>query len=122
MAAQADSADLDDPPGRRVQRELQRGPPQPGPDADRGLVFIAYMADIDFQFEFLQRQWVNNTDFLQTGTGRDPVIGQDTDVNLKLENLPDGKKLHFAQFVRTEGTTYAFAPALSTLRSLAQRP
>jgi hypothetical protein len=41
-------------------------------------------------------------------------------VNLKLGTLPDGKKLHFAQFVRTEGTIYAFAPSLSTLRGLAQ--
>jgi Dyp-type peroxidase family len=116
-----------------VRRIIRRGIPygQPfdpaagdghGPDADRGLVFIAYMADIDFQFEFLQQKWVNNPDFLPAGTGRDPVIGQDTDVNLKLDTVPDGKKLHFAQFVRTEGTIYAFAPALSTLRDLAQRP
>nr|WP_042189989.1 Dyp-type peroxidase [Kibdelosporangium sp. MJ126-NF4]CEL19024.1 Peroxidase [Kibdelosporangium sp. MJ126-NF4]CTQ95174.1 Peroxidase (EC 1.11.1.7) [Kibdelosporangium sp. MJ126-NF4] len=90
-----------------------------GPDADRGLVFIAYMSDLAIQFEFLQQAWINNADFLQTGTGNDPVIGKDTDVNLKLDTKPEGKKLHFAQFVRTEGTVYAFAPSLSTLRALA---
>ncbi|ONI77164.1 hypothetical protein ALI144C_34345 [Actinosynnema sp. ALI-1.44] len=90
-----------------------------GPDADRGLVFIAYMADLAIQFEFLQQAWINNVDFLQTDTGNDPVIGKDSDVNLKLDTKPEGKKLHFAQFVRTEGTVYAFAPSLSTLRRLA---
>jgi Dyp-type peroxidase family len=95
--------------------------PGHGPDADRGLIFIAYMSDLSFQFEFLQSAWINNTSFPQPEDGKDPVIGQDSDVNLKLDTLPDGKKLHFAQFVRTEGTIYAFAPAISTLRDLAQR-
>jgi Dyp-type peroxidase family len=115
-----------------VRRIIRRGIPygQPfdpaageghGPDADRGLVFIAYMSDIEFQFEFLQSTWVNNTSFPAPETGKDPVIGEDSDVNLKLANKPEGRKLHFAQFVRTEGTIYAFAPALSTLRDLAQR-
>jgi hypothetical protein len=49
------------------------------------------------------------------------VIGQDSDVNLKLANAPEGDKPHFTQFIRTEGTVYAFAPALSTLRDLAKR-
>jgi Dyp-type peroxidase family len=91
-----------------------------GPDADRGLVFVAYMADIAFQFEFLQSAWINNDDFLQPETGKDPVIGKDSDVNLTLENQ-EPKKLHFSQFVHTEGTVYAFAPSLSILRDLAQR-
>lgn len=93
-----------------------------GPDADRGLVFIAYMSDLSFQFEFLQSAWINNPGFPPPGqNGKDPVIGQDSDVTLKLDSIPDGKPLHFAQFVRTEGTIYAFAPAISTLRDLAQR-
>lgn len=93
-----------------------------GPDAERGLVFIAYMSDLSFQFEFLQQAWINNPGFPAGGTGKDPVIGQDSDVTLKLDTAPDGEQLHFSQFVRTEGTIYAFAPAISTLRDLAQRP
>lgn len=115
-----------------VRRIIRRGIPygQPfdpaagaghGPDADRGLVFIAYMADIDFQFEFLQKFWVNNAEFPAQDTGIDPVIGKDGEVNLKLDTQPDGKKLGFAQFVRTEGTVYAFTPSISTLVNLASR-
>jgi Dyp-type peroxidase family len=92
-----------------------------GPDAERGLVFVAYMADLADQFEFLQSAWINNPGFPAPETGKDPVIGQDSDVNLKLDTAPEGKQVHFAQFVRTEGTIYAFAPAISTLRDLAQR-
>ncbi|MCE7008485.1 Dyp-type peroxidase [Kibdelosporangium philippinense] len=92
-----------------------------GPDTDRGLVFIAYMADLAEQFEFLQQRWINDKDFFQTDAGHDPVIGKDSDITLKLDTKPEGKKLHFAQFVRTEGTIYAFAPALTTLRDLAGR-
>jgi Dyp-type peroxidase family len=91
-----------------------------GPDADRGLVFIAYMADLAEQFEFLQNAWINNPGFPNQEAGRDPVIGKESDVTLKLDSQPEGRKLHFAQFVRTEGTIYAFAPAISTLRNLAQ--
>ncbi len=62
-----------------------------------------------------------DADFAETGAGNDPVIGKDTDVTLKLDTKSAGTKLHFAQFVRTEGTVYAFAPSLSTLRDLAGR-
>jgi len=34
-----------------------------GKDADRGLLFIAYMRSIADQFEFLQSAWANNVDF-----------------------------------------------------------
>ncbi|RSM86969.1 hypothetical protein DMH04_12025 [Kibdelosporangium aridum] len=47
--------------------------------------------------------------------------GHGPDATLKLDTKPAGTKLHFAQFVRTEGTVYAFAPSLSTLRDLAGR-
>ncbi|MEV4318656.1 Dyp-type peroxidase [Actinocrispum sp. NPDC049592] len=91
-----------------------------GPDADRGLVFIAYMSDLAGQFEFLQQAWINNVGFPPgKDAGTDPVIGKDSDVTLKLDSKPEGTRLHFAQFVRTEGTIYAFAPSISTLRTLA---
>jgi len=93
-----------------------------GPDAERGLVFVAYISDLSFQFEFLQQAWINNPQFPPPEQpGKDPVIGQDSDVTLKLGTAPEGKQLHFTQFVRTEGTIYAFTPAISTLRDLAQR-
>ena len=94
-----------------------------GPDAPRGLVFVAYMANLAAQFEFLQQTWLNNVNFPAPDTGGDPVIGVDSTDSLVLEGTPASTTtpLTFHQFVRTEGTVYAFVPALSTLRKLAAR-
>ncbi|MFF8845828.1 Dyp-type peroxidase [Streptomyces sp. NPDC015127] len=86
-----------------------------GPDAARGLVFVSYQADLVRQFEFIQKDWVNDPNFPQRDpkVGTDPMIGVTTDVSFV------GKQVRFEQFVRTEGAVYAFAPSLSTLDRLA---
>ncbi|GGO84765.1 Dyp-type peroxidase [Wenjunlia tyrosinilytica] len=109
--------------GRRIMR---RGIPygQPfdpaaadanGPDAPRGLVFVSYQSDLVRQFEFMQKDWINDPDFPRRvpSVGSDPMVGIPTDVDFK------GRKLRFEQFVRTEGAVYAFTPSLSTLDMLA---
>src|SRR5437899_2177985 len=47
--------------------------------ADRGLLFLAYQVSIVDQFEFVTRNWVNNSDFKADGAGHDPIIGQNAD-------------------------------------------
>ena len=89
-----------------------------GVDAERGLVFAAFMASIENQFEFIQHSWADNPGFPQASDGADPVIGVDSDVTLKRDNRPD-QTLHFSRFVRTEGSLYAFAPSIATLTALA---
>jgi Dyp-type peroxidase family len=89
-----------------------------GVDAERGLVFGAFMASIEKQFEFIQQQWVNNADFPSTADGIDPVIGTGGPVMCKRDGVPD-QTLNFMQFVTTEGALYAFAPSLPTLGLLA---
>ncbi|WP_274564772.1 Dyp-type peroxidase [Streptomyces spiramyceticus] len=86
-----------------------------GPDAARGLVFVSYQADLVSQFEFIQKDWVNDTNFPERRpkVGADPMIGVTTDVTFV------GKQVRFEQFVRTEGAVYAFTPSLSTLDRLA---
>lgn len=109
--------------GRRIMR---RGIPygQPfdpagsagnGPDAPRGLVFVCYQADLVKQFEFIQKDWIEEPDFphRDPAPGRDPLVATATDVSFK------GCQVHFEQFVRTEGAVYAFAPSLSTIEALA---
>jgi Dyp-type peroxidase family len=92
-----------------------------GPDDPRGLVFVAYMADLASQFEFLQQAWLNDVNFPTPNTGADPMIGVDSTNSLVLAGTPSSTTtpLTFHQFVRTEGTVYAFVPAISTLRELA---
>lgn len=92
-----------------------------GVDADRGLLFMAFMASIEGQFEFLQQMWAN-TGFPGPGAGPDPIIGapaggQPTHT-IKRDGLPD-LQLTLKRFVQTTGAVYAFAPSLATLKALA---
>ncbi|MBI3269641.1 MAG: Dyp-type peroxidase [Planctomycetes bacterium] len=47
-----------------------------GPDADRGLLFVAYQSSIQNQFEFLMRTWINNPDRPEPQAGHDPILVQ----------------------------------------------
>lgn len=46
-----------------------------GPDAERGLVFVALVGDIGRQFEFVQTQWMSDGTALRLGTDRDVFSG-----------------------------------------------
>ncbi|WP_245205068.1 Dyp-type peroxidase [Kitasatospora sp. RG8] len=125
-----DAKDLD---GRRIMR---RGAPygQPfdpasegpgGPDDPRGLLFVCYQANIQAQFEFIQADWIDQPDFppgRNPQPGKDPVITEADNVDFESRG-PDGAIKHtplsFQQFVQTQGSVYAFAPSISTLKALA---
>lgn len=103
-----------------------------GEDAQRGLLFVAYMSSIADQFEFLQKNWANlpNFPFPRKGiddndppkAGADPVIGTFPDpastIRLRRQGHDD-VHLSFQRFVHTQGVSYAFAPSISTLAKLA---
>lgn len=101
-------------------------------DAQRGLLFMCFQANIEDQFEFIQRTWVDNKHFptsvltnglLHKDTGDDPLIGQDRD---EAQRWPKqwgdkqrGKKaINFDAAVSLEGGEYLFAPSLPFLASL----
>jgi Dyp-type peroxidase family len=96
-----------------------------------GLLFMAYMASIENQFEFVQQSWANNPAFVgnigpkaRFSTGIDPVIGQTqtaSEEKHEYQDLTDGippKVLHFGKFVHMQGGEYFFAPSLSFLRGV----
>ncbi|GAA4836970.1 peroxidase [Kitasatospora terrestris] len=97
-----------------------------GPTAARGMVFLSHQADLVAQFEFIQRAWIDAPDFPPARTprpGTDPVLGPDSPLAFETP-APSGTgsrvtPLHFTRFVRTEGTLYAFTPALPVLTALA---
>lgn len=96
-----------------------------GVDAERGLLFNAYMASIGQQFEFLQQDWANTSTFPSVVfgdnrvDGPDPVIGESPDrVEVRQTGMPDAH-LDFRRFVHATGALYAFAPSLPVLKSLA---
>ncbi|MGV9264317.1 Dyp-type peroxidase [Kitasatospora sp. NPDC003701] len=125
-----DAKELD---GRRIMRRgapyghpfdpASEGPG--GPDDPRGLLFVCYQADIARQFEFIQADWIDQPDFppgRNPVPGKDPVITEADDVDFESRG-PDGAikhtPLNFQQFVQTQGSVYAFAPSISTLKALA---
>lgn len=98
------------------------GSPQAG-DAkfphDRGLLFLCYQHSLESQFEFLQKFWVNNPNFPETGDGHDPVIAQEAEPrSFKTPELRQ-TPLTIPQFVMTTGGEYFFSPSISALEHLA---
>lgn len=119
--------------GNRARRIIRRGVPFGPPfdpakgnggdnDAERGLVFVAYMSSIENKFEFLMQAWANNADFPVPEAGPDPIIGdtqpRPSPNDLKIQGKPDFKK-DFERFVHTTGTLYAFSPSISAIKEMA---
>jgi Dyp-type peroxidase family len=94
-------------------------------DESRGLLFIAFNASIERQFEFVQQQWMNfGNDFL-LGNDRDPLVGNRDGSDNKLIIQGDGNgrapwlATSIPTFVVTKGGDYFFMPSLAGLRFLA---
>jgi Dyp-type peroxidase family len=111
-------------PERRWRRIIRRGVPfgPPYDDApeqsDRGLLFNAYMANIEEQFEFLIRSWANDPDFAEAGDGPDPVIGRAAAPVTLRQRGKSSCPLQLGDHVTTTGNVYLFVPAGPALRLL----
>ena len=110
---------------RMIRRGTAYGPPLPpsvleDDGKDRGLMFAFVGANIGRQFEFVQREWMNDSVFFGGTSGKDPVSGVGGDafdiprkpLKLSLKGLP--------QFVVTRGGEYCFLPGLRALRWLSE--
>ena len=135
---------------RIARRGIPYGPPIDAATADniaaddrevpRGLLFMAFQANIDEQFAFMQRAWIDDARFPTAlmgtapplpDTGADPLIGQNRAHGL---GDPDAatsyrwparwgqdvapRRHPFASAVELEGGEYFFAPSLPFLNSL----
>jgi Dyp-type peroxidase family len=89
-----------------------------------GLLFMAYQSDIGNQFEFTQSLWANNPDFVKSGTGIDPVIGQQNSGSFPplqqsvAWNNARKEPIDFHGFVTMKGGEYFFAPCISFFKNL----
>jgi Dyp-type peroxidase family len=105
---------------RLIRRGIPFGPPyDQEPAAARGLVFNAFMASIDGQYEYVQRLWANKVDFPAPGTGWDPVIGGPDPDAARLYREGAAQPLYPPRHVRTRGAIYAVALSLPALEELA---
>lgn len=105
-------------------------------DGDHGIIFMAVVASIKRQFEFVQQQWVNYGNDFHLANDKDPLLGNH-------EMTPDGQGKgrmvievakanngetqqppffcsNLTRFVETRGGDYFFIPSMTALRMIAE--
>lgn len=88
---------------------------------DRGIFFVAFMADIERQFEFIQQHWCNSGDIVNAGHDRDPFIGRAPgDHKFTIPGAVPMFVHPIPELVTTRGGEYLWVPSLRALRSLGE--
>ena len=87
----------------------------------RGAIFLFISAKAMATIEFLQREWINEGDFIGAGSERDPIIGrQEEGATFTIPRKPARRRIHGIQtFNVLKGGEYFFMPSLSALNWLA---
>jgi Dyp-type peroxidase family len=91
---------------------------------DRGILFVFLGADLNRQFEFVQREWINQGLFIGAPTEKDPITGPNDGTGVfTIPKQPiRQRRKGVPQFVINRGGEYFFLPGLPALRWLADRP
>ena len=107
---------------RSITYGLPLGDDEPDVDSDvRGLLFMACVADLRRQFEFVQSQWLNDGNTLHLGDDRDPLAGyHDKTGKMTIQGTPPRFLPGIPEFVTTRGGEYFFKPGIAAMRWLAQ--
>jgi len=119
--------------GRKAPKIVRRGMSygdkfSDAPDEERGIIFMAYCANLAEQFETIQR-WINGGNSTNIGSAQiDPIVGPPpatgNDVVKFAENGASGINVHRLHrdpkrpFVQLEWGVYAFAPGKKALGGL----
>lgn len=126
---------------RMIRRGIPFGPALPLGAADdgaqRGLHFFSVVSDLDRQFEFVQRQWLNDPNFPNgqmgptpgtygppaqvPGDGPDPIVGEaDASEQCLLVQAAGSHQFPITtQLVHVTAGEYFFVPSLSALEAIA---
>jgi deferrochelatase/peroxidase EfeB len=109
---------------RLIRRGGTYGPPLPEdcPEdgVERGIAAFLGCASLIRQFEFAQNVWINDPDFDDLGTERDPIIGNhDGTFAFTIPKRPIRRKIAgLPAFTTVRGGAYFFLPGLRALRWL----
>jgi len=89
---------------------------------DRGIMFVFVGADLERQFEFIRKEWVDKGVFIGSQSEKDPLIGSNDGAGqFTIPREPIRRRLKgLPAFVTTRGGEYFFAPGLRALRWLAE--
>ncbi len=111
---------------RIVRRGTSFGAPTPqeAGETGSGTLFLCFMADIDNQFNFIQKVWANSKDFVDRGVGSDPVIGNNKPESETYKwpapwGTTNQQEADFTHHVKMIGGEYFFAPSMSFLKRIA---
>ncbi len=110
---------------RMIRRGTKYGPPLPpgvleDDGVDRGLLFAFVGAHLDRQFEFVQREWINDGKFIGAPAEKDPLVGSNDGREFTIPKRPIRRHLKgLPAFVVNRGGEYCFLPGLRALRWLA---
>ena len=110
---------------RLIRRGANYGPSLPpgvleDDGVDRGLMFAFVGAHLDRQFEFVQKEWVNDGTFIGAPAESDPLVGVQDGGGLTIPKHPIRRRLTgLPDFVVNRGGEYCFMPGLGALRWLA---
>ncbi len=110
---------------RIVRRGITYGERETGltdaPTGGVGLLFMAFMANIDEQFAFIQKRWANDASFLKAPTNIDPLIGQVLNLATGAYDPRSfslrGSSFSWQSAVTMRGGEYFFAPSIPFLHN-----
>ncbi|KAF7291871.1 Peroxidase 2 [Mycena indigotica] len=89
---------------------------------ERGLAFVCYQSSIAAGFQFLQRTWANNPNFVHGSTGFDPIIGASAGASRAVNGLDPTSSASSltmtTDFVVSRGGEYFFSPSISALATV----
>jgi Dyp-type peroxidase family len=110
---------------RMLRRGMPYGPPLPegvGDDGhERGLIFVAFVADLVRQFEFVQASWCNDGNAFGLGADCDGVLGGDAGSGkMTVQGDPPWFVSPLGRFVTTTAGAYLYTPGMRALRTLAE--
>jgi Dyp-type peroxidase family len=113
---------------RLIRRGVEYGPHLPDgaledDGVDRGLINLFIQADIERQFEFVQKEWMKGGEFIGLDPNeQDPING--TGGEGSLLSVPGARRpflFDLPTFVIVKGSEYLFVPGLNALKGLIEQ-